>query len=57
MDAVDPRGVGVVVEATHMCMVMRGVEKINSKSVTSCMLAEFRDNSKTRNEFLNLLTH
>ena len=55
MEAVDPRGVGVVVEASHMCMVMRGVQKINSKTVTSCMLAEFRENPKTRSEFLNLL--
>jgi GTP cyclohydrolase I len=55
MEAVDPRGVGVIVEATHMCMVMRGVEKINSKTVTSCMLGEFRENPKTRSEFLNLI--
>ena len=57
MEAVDPRGVGVVVEASHMCMVMRGVQKINSKTVTSCMLGEFRDNPKTRSEFLNLLNN
>lgn len=54
MEAVDPRGVGVVVEASHMCMVMRGVQKINSRTTTSCMLGEFLDNPKTRSEFLNL---
>lgn len=54
-EAVDPRGVGVVVEATHMCMVMRGVQKINSKTVTSHMLGEFRADPKTRQEFLSLI--
>jgi len=54
-EAVSPLGVGVVVEATHLCMVMRGVQKVNSKTVTSFMLGCFREDPKTRNEFLGLI--
>jgi GTP cyclohydrolase I len=50
-----PLGVAVVIEASHLCMMMRGVEKQNSLAVTSCMLGEFKENSKTRNEFIELL--
>ncbi|XP_040580999.1 GTP cyclohydrolase 1 [Lepeophtheirus salmonis] len=54
-ESVNPAGVAVVVEACHLCMVMRGVQKVNSKTVTSCMLGVFRDDPKTRNEFLDLI--
>jgi GTP cyclohydrolase I len=52
---VKPRGVGVVIEAMHFCMIMRGVEKQNSVAVTSCMLGAFRDQQQTREEFLQLI--
>lgn len=52
---IDPLGVAVVIEATHLCMVMRGVEKQNSLAVTSAMLGAFGDNARTRMEFLELL--
>jgi GTP cyclohydrolase I len=54
-DALNPQGVGVVMEARHMCMMMRGVEKQNSVATTSAMLGTFRDDVKTRSEFLNLI--
>ncbi|MFJ3011056.1 GTP cyclohydrolase I, partial [Pseudomonas fluorescens] len=48
-------GVAVVIEAKHMCMMMRGVEKQNSSMITSVMLGEFRENAATRSEFLSLI--
>ena len=54
-EILDPLGVGVVVEGTHLCMLMRGVEKQNSFAVTSAMLGGFRDDARTRMEFLDLL--
>lgn len=56
METLQPRGVGVIIEAKHMCMVMRGVQKQNSSMVTSSMLGEFRENLNTREELLNLVT-
>jgi len=55
MDVTDARGVGVIIEAKHMCMMMRGVEKQNSIMKTSSMLGIFRDNHATRSEFLSLI--
>jgi GTP cyclohydrolase IA len=50
-----PQGIGVVIEATHLCMAMRGVEKQNSSAVTSSLLGCFREDDKSRNEFLSLI--
>ena len=50
-----PHGVAVVTEAYHLCMMMRGVQKQNSSTVASCLLGDFRDDSRTRQEFLNLV--
>ena len=54
-NAIGARGVGVVIEAKHMCMMMRGVQKQNSIMTTSCMLGHFRDKQETRDEFLRLI--
>jgi GTP cyclohydrolase I len=55
MDCLEPNGVAVVVEAKHLCMMMRGVEKQNSIMKTSCLLGSFKDDARTRSEFLSLL--
>ncbi len=55
MDCTQARGVGVVIEAKHLCMMMRGVEKQNSVMKTSCMLGIFRNEISTRAEFLSLI--
>jgi GTP cyclohydrolase IA len=54
MEVLQPRGVGVVIEAAHFCMMMRGVQKQNSRTVTSALRGIFRDDSRTRSEFLRL---
>jgi GTP cyclohydrolase I len=55
MGVLDPRGVGVVIEASHLCMMMRGVEKQNSKTVTSALRGALLQDAKTRDEFLRLV--
>jgi len=57
MELIGAEGVGVVIEAQHLCMMMRGVEKQNSYAVTSAMLGSFRNDARTRSEFLELLRH
>ena len=56
-EKINPHGVAVVCEGTHLCMSMRGVEKQNSYAITSAMLGGFRDNARTRMEFLELIRH
>jgi len=55
-DVLNPAGVGVVIEAFHLCMMMRGVEKQRSYTITSSMIGEFRENKGTRSEFMNLIS-
>jgi GTP cyclohydrolase I len=54
-EVLTPKGVGVVADARHLCMMMRGVQKQNSSAMTSCLLGVFQSDSKTRNEFLGLV--
>jgi len=56
-DVLNPRGVGVVCEASHLCMVMRGVQKQNAFAVTSSLLGDFNQDPKTRAEFMELIRH
>ena len=57
METLNPRGLGVVVEALHLCMAMRGVEKNNAVCITSSMLGVFRSDQRSRQEFLSLINH
>ena len=54
METIDARGVGVMIEAQHLCMMMRGVEKQSSRTITSALRGSFKDDAKTRDEFLSL---
>ena len=54
-ESINPQGVAVIIEAQHLCMMMRGVQKQNSCTTTSCMLGVFQNDAKTRMEFLNLI--
>jgi len=56
-DVLEPRGVGVICEARHFCMMMRGVEKQHSGTITSAMLGDFRERKETRDEFLSLVSN
>ena len=55
MDSIDAKGVGVIIEAKHLCMMMRGVEKQNSVMITSSVLGDFRSSAATREEFMSLI--
>lgn len=57
MESLKATGIGVIVEALHYCMIMRGVQKQESKTVSSAMLGSFREDSRTRAEFMNLVLH
>ncbi len=54
-NAIDPKGVAVVIEGQHLCMMMRGVEKQNTQMITSAMLGRFRNDSRSRSEFFSLI--
>lgn len=56
-EVLQPKGVGVVADAAHLCMMMRGVQKQNSSTMTSCLLGNFRSDPRTRVEFLDLVRH